>query len=365
MIKILLVGGGTAGHAWPIIMVARSLQKNKRAKILYIGSRQGIERQLAAKFQIPFRTILSGKRRTYFSLSNFWDLLKIFLGIIQAFFILLFFKPAVIFAKGGYVTVPIIFWLRIFKIPLVIHESDVVMGRANLWALNFAQKVCLGFPLEYSKQELSLNQFSGGGLPIGKLVYTGIPIDSDFFQTPIRSGERLKILITGGSQGSSKINDLIFEILPELCQKFEIWHLSGKRDFEKLSQFKDAHYHLFDFSFQMPKLMRDADLIITRAGASTLSEIAAVGKASIIIPLESAAGNHQVVNAQVFQKMNAAVVLSEKNLTANSLKSIIFNLMDDQKTRELLGHHAKSFAQPKAAEEIVGCLFEVSKNEKS
>ncbi|MCL5407081.1 MAG: UDP-N-acetylglucosamine--N-acetylmuramyl-(pentapeptide) pyrophosphoryl-undecaprenol N-acetylglucosamine transferase [Patescibacteria group bacterium] len=349
--KILLTGGGTAGHAWPVIMVGRSLQKNKRVQLLYVGSRQGIEKKLSKDFQIPFKAILSGKRRTYFSLSNFWDLFKIFCGIIQAFFIILFFRPDVVFAKGGYVTVPIIFWVRFFKIPLVIHESDVVMGRANLWAANFARKICLGFPLEYYTQKL----------PVRKLIYTGIPVNPEFIQTSIKDEGRPKILITGGSQGSSKINNLISEILPELINRFEIWHLSGQRDFEKLQNLKNPYYHLFDFSYQMPKFMRDADLIISRAGASTLTEIAATGIPSIIIPLETAANEHQEANAQVFQKMNAAVVVSEKNLTANSLKTIIDHLMDDEKTRALLGHHAKSFFRPDAAEEIINTLFEVAK----
>ena len=126
-------------------------------------------------------------------------------------------------------------------------------------------------------------------------------------------GNRPKILITGGSQGSSKINNLIFEILPQLVEKYEIWHLSGTRDYKKLSESKDQNYHLFDFSYQMPKFMRDSDLVVTRAGANTLSEIAATGKPSIIIPLESAAGEHQGASGEVFQKMNAGVILSEKN----------------------------------------------------
>ena len=347
--KILLTGGGTAGHTWPVIMVGQSLQKNKRVKLLYVGSRQGIERKLSKDFQIPFQAIITGKRRNYFSLSNIWDIFKIFCGIIQAFFILFFFRPNVVFAKGGYVTVPIIFWLKLFKIPLVIHESDVVMGQANLWALKYAKKACLGFPLEYYLQKL----------PLEKLIYTGIPVSPGFKQTSIKEEGRPKILITGGSQGSSKINDLISEILPELINRFEIYHLSGHRDFEKLQKFKNPNYHLFDFSLEMPKFMRDADLIITRAGASTLTEIAAVGKPSIIIPLETAANEHQVGNAQVFQKINAAVVCSEKNLTANSLKTIINHLMADEKTRDLLGHHAKSFFRPDSAEEIINTIFEV------
>lgn len=346
--KILLTGGGTAGHAWPVVLIAQALRKNKRAKILYVGSRQGIERNLAKDFRIPFKTIIVGKRRNYFSLSNFWDFFKIFCGIVQAFFIILFFRPKIVFAKGGFVTVPIIFWLRFFKIPLIIHESDVVVGRANLWAAKFARKICLGFPRQYYQENL----------PLDKMVYTGIPVRADFLGTPIKTDEKPKLLITGGSQGSSKINDLIGQILPELSRRLEIWHLSGSRDFSKLQKFSHPDYHLFDFSYDMPKFLRDADLVITRAGANTLAELSAASRPAIIIPLEIAAGEHQAENAKVFLKANAAVVLSEKNLTANSLKEIIFSLLDDKEMLRLLGHHAHSFYQPKASQEIINVIFE-------
>ncbi len=346
--RILLVGGGTAGHVWPIILLGQSLIKNKRVKLLYIGSRQGIERELVKDYPIPFKAILVGKRRSYFSFANYWDMFKTFIGIIQAFFIFLFFKPNVIFAKGGYVTFPIVFWLGFFKIPLVIHESDVVLGKANLFAAKYATKICLGFPIEEYKENLPLN----------KMIYTGIPVQNDFLQTPIKTGNRPKLLITGGSQGSSKINDLIFQILPELIKKYEIYHLAGYIDYDKLSQIKDSNFHLFDFTDQMPKLMSDADLVITRAGASTLAEISATAKASIIIPLETAKGEHQEANAKVYQKRNAAVVLSEKNLTASSLLAIIDNLMADENMRGLLGHHAKSLFQKNSTTDIIDTIFE-------
>lgn len=348
--KILLVGGGTAGHAWPIILIAQSLMKNRRAKILYVGSRQGIERHLVKNTQIPFQAIFVGKRRAYFSLANFWDLLKIGAGLIQAFFIIVIFHPDVIFAKGGYVTGPIIFWLSFFKIPLVIHESDVVFGKANLLAAKKAARICLGFPIEEYKEDLLLE----------KLIYTGIPVATDFSKIPIHAGVRQKLLVTGGSQGSSKINHLIAEILPELLKNYEIWHLTGKKDYDQSAKTKDPHYHLFDFTDQMPRLMRDSDLVISRAGASTLAEIAATSKPSILIPLETAKGEHQETNAQVFLKRNAAVVLSEKNLTSNSLLSIIDNLMADEGMRKLLGHHAHAFFAPQATEEIINAIFEVA-----
>ena len=347
--RILLTGGGTAGHVWPLILIGQSLLKNKRVNLLYVGSRQGIERELIKQYPLPFKAILVGKKRSYFSLANYWDTFKTFIGIFQALFIILSFRPNVIFAKGGYVTFPIIFWLGFFKIPLVIHESDVVLGRANKYALKRAWKICLGFPFEEYREDLPLN----------RTIYTGIPVQNDFLQTPIKTGDRLKLLITGGSQGSSKINDLIFQILPELLKKYEIFHLAGHRDYDKLSQVEDSNLHLFDFSDQMPKLMRDADLVISRAGASTLAEISACGKPSIIIPLETAKGEHQAANSGVYQKRNAAVVLSEKNLTSSSLLDIINNLMADQNLRELLGHHAKSLFQPRATSEIVETIFEV------
>lgn len=348
--RILLTGGGTAGHVWPLILIAQALSKNKRVKILYLGSRQGIEAKLLKKYSIPFKALIVGKQRSYFSFSNLWDFFKTFIGLIQSFFIILSFQPKVIFAKGGYVTVPVISWLGFFKIPLVIHESDVVMGRANSFAVPLARKICLGFPIEEYKQNL----------PLQKVVYTGIPVGPDFLQTPIKSGHCLKILITGGSQGSSKINNLASEVLADLLKNYEIWHIAGQRDYAALSKVKNPNYHLFDFTEQMPKFMRDADLVISRAGASTLAEISATGKPAIIIPLETAKGEHQAANAATYQKKNAAVVLTERNLTSSSLLSIINSLMADKDLRKLLGHHAKSFFQPESVGEIINAIFEAA-----
>lgn len=350
--RILLTGGGTAGHTWPLILIARSLLKNKRLSLLYVGSRQGIEKNIARDFKIPFKGIIVGKRRTYFSLANIWDLIKIFIGIIQGFFILLFFRPNIVFAKGGYVTVPIIFWLKLFKIPLVIHESDAVIGRANLWAGKFAQKICLGFPIEVYQQNL----------PLEKLIYTGTPVNPEFLEIPIKAGDKLKLLITGGSQGSQKINSQIGEILPSLLKKYEIWHLTGETFYEKLSKIESPDYHLCKFTYDLPKFLRDADLVISRAGASTLAEISASRKAAIIVPIAESAGNHQVANAKVYAERNAAVVLTERNLSSSSLESIIGALMKDKNFRELLGHHAHSLYQKDAINSIIETIFEAAKN---
>jgi len=353
-IKILLTGGGTAGHIWPIIAISERLMTNKRVQVLYVGSHSGPEGEIAKRFGVPYRNIYVGKWRSYLSLSNFWDLFKTFFGLIQSYFLLVFFKPDIVFAKGGYVTFPIIYWTKVFKIPLIIHESDLVMGKANRWIGSYAKKICLGFPVQYY-QDLK-------GIDAEKLVYTGTPVRSEFFDKISIAKEKPTILITGGSQGSQKINEIISEVLPELVKNYEVYHLSGEKNYEDLKEkFKNPNYHLLGFSLEMPALLRNADLVVTRAGANTLAEISALGKASILIPLVFAQNDHQTENAKIYEKQNAAVVISEKNLTSTSLLSIINRLMEDDDFRKLLGHHAQEFAKKEATFEIVDLIYEFGK----
>lgn len=350
-LKILLTGGGTAGHIWPIIAISESLMTNKRTQILYVGSHSGPEGEIANRFGVPFRSIQVGKWRPYISFSNLWDLFKTTIGLIQSYFLFVFYKPDVVFAKGGYVTFPIIYWTKVFKIPLIIHESDLVMGKANKWIASYAAKICLGFPVQYYQD---LNK-----IDMKKLVYTGTPVRSEFYDKIAISKEKPTILITGGGQGSQKINDVVSEILPELVKKYDVYHVCGEKNFENLkNKINDPNYHLIGFSLDMPTLLRNTDLIVTRAGANTLAEISALSKASILIPLFSAQNDHQNENAKIYQKQNAAVVISEKNLTASSLLSIINRLMEDDEFRKLLGHHSQEFARHEATYDIIDLIYE-------
>lgn len=359
-IRILLTGGGTAGHIWPIIAISESLLTNKRAQVLYVGSHSGPEGEIANRFGVPYRNIYVGKWRSYLSISNIWDLFKTSVGLIQSYFILVFFKPDVVFAKGGYVTFPIIYWTKFFKIPLIIHESDLVMGKANRWIANYAKKVCLGFPVQYYKDIK--------GIDLNKLVYTGTPVRSEFFDKIAISKDKPTILITGGSQGSQKINEVVSEILPELIKKYDIYHICGEKNFDNLKEKmnilrQNPNYHLIGFSLEMPTLLRNADLVIARAGANTLAETSALSKATILIPLESAQNDHQNENAKIFQKQNAAVVISEKNLTGSSLLSIINRLMEDDEFRKLLGHHSQEFARQDATHDVVDSIYEYGRKD--
>lgn len=351
MKKIILTGGGTMGHISPIITLIDVLKKNSRIDYLYVGSRSGPECEIAKKNQIKFKGIFAGKRRNYSSFSNFIDFFKIIFGLIQAYFILIFFKPDVIFSKGGYVAFPIVFWAKRFKIPLVIHESDSVMGGINIYASKFAKKVCVGFPLE---------NYQNTKIDFDKLIYTGTPLRKEFYNvSPVKS-EKQTILVTGGSQGASKINKLILEILPDLTKNFEVYHLIGKNDFENIkSKFTNENYHPIEFTENMAELMNKADLVISRSG-STVAEISALAKASVLIPLPSAHMDHQTRNAQIYAAKNAAVFVSEKNLTSSSLLSIIKRLLEDDKFRLLIGHHAKEFATENATQDIINILFKVS-----
>lgn len=352
MKKILLTGGGTAGHAWPVVVIGNILKKNARVSILYVGGRQGIEKDLAFNNELPYKGVFVGKRRNYLSFSNIIDVFKICLGLIQVYFLFKSFKPDIVFAKGGYVTLPVVYWAGKMKIPLIIHESDVVMGKANIYASKHAAKICINFPLDiFQKHNPELR------VELDKFIYTGLPLRSEFFVGGDFGQSKPSILITGGSQGSSKINMAILGILPELVKKYAVYHISGVRDFAELKKFENVNYHLMSFADEIADIMKKSDLIVTRSGANTLAEISALEKCAILVPLESAAKDHQNANAKIYEGKNAAVLISEKNLTGGSLLSIINRLMEDEKLRQLIGHHAGEFKKEDSAAQIVELLF--------
>jgi len=352
-IKIVVTGGGTGGHVVPLMAVVDEL-KTKGAEIIYIGSGNNIEKEAASKEEIQYRWVMSGKLRRYFSWQNFVDPFKIMIGFFQAFAILLFNRPQIVFAKGGYVTFPVALAAWVLRIPIITHESDVVMGLANRWEIKLAKKVCVGFPAENYKD-----------VPLNKIIYTGNPVNQKFNNLTIKQiSNGLKIpviMVTGGSQGARFINQIIASISKYLTVKYHIIHVAGKNDYEWLRKNHWPNYELYSFTDKMPQLLKKADLVISRAGANTLAEISALGKPSILIPLPTSANNHQMVNAKVYEKSNAAVVVTEKGLTPDNLKSIIELLMKDDKMRHEIGENAKKLFQPDAAEGIANEIINLVK----
>lgn len=353
--KILVTGGGTGGHVMPLEAVIEELKEHK-TEILYVGSGLDMEKEMAKRQKVPYKSVLSGKLRRYFSWRNFIDPFRVLAGFFQSVGIILSYKPDVIFAKGGYVTVPVVFAGWLLGKPIITHESDVVMGLANRWEAKHAKKICVGFPAEYYDN-----------LPLDKIIYTGNPIRKEFLSKapnskpqPLYNSKPI-ILVTGGSQGARFINQNIAAILPKLTQKYQVIHISGKNDFQWLAKNKWPNYELYDFTDKMPEMIVKADLIISRAGANSIAEIAAIAKPAIIIPLSSAASDHQNINAKILAKKNAAIVLGEKGLTPESLLDIINCVLDDANIQRDLSKKIAEFSQPEAAKTIVKEIIKFAK----
>jgi len=328
MKRIVLTGGGTAGHVTPCIALMPELQKNGY-DIHYIGSYNGIERKLIENHKIPYYGISSGKLRRYFDVKNFTDPFRVIKGYFEAKKILKELKPDIVFSKGGFVTVPVVMAAKKHKIPVIIHESDVTPGLANKLAIPAATKVCANFPetLQY--------------LPEEKAVLTGTPIRKELF-----AGNKIKgidfcgftlnkpvILVIGGSLGSKKINEVIRGMLPTLLKDFQVIHLCGKGNLDdKLTD--TPGYVQFEFiSEELSDLMAAADLVISRAGANAICELLALRKPNILIPLPAASSRgDQLLNAESFEKQGYSYVIKEENLSVitllNGIKTVLETKQD-------------------------------------
>lgn len=320
MKKIVMTGGGTAGHVTPNIALMPALKK-AGYEITYIGSYQGMERSLIEEQKIPYYGISSGKLRRYFDLKNFSDPFKVLKGYAEAVSLMKKIKPDIVFSKGGFVSVPVVLAAKRCKVPAIIHESDITPGLANKIAVRGAQKVCCNFP-ETMKY-----------LPAGKAVLTGSPIRQELLNGNAKSARKLcnfpdsgkpVLLIIGGSSGSRVINDVVRSALLDLLQTFHIIHLCGKGNLDNSFQNIAGYCQMEYASDELPDIFALADLVISRAGANSICELLALRKPNILIPLSAKASRgDQILNANSFQKQGFSFVLEEESLTAQSLKDAV------------------------------------------
>lgn len=327
MKKIVMTGGGTAGHVTPNIALMPSLRQ-KGYEIHYIGSYEGIEKRLIEEQNVPYYGISSGKLRRYFDPKNFSDPFKVIKGYGQSIKLLKKIKPDVVFSKGGFVSVPVILAARFCKIPAIIHESDLTPGLANKLAIPSATKVCCNFPE-------TLNY-----LPKDKAILTGSPIRQELLNGDpkkaielchFESGEKPTILIIGGSLGSKAINTAVRELLPQLLEKYNVIHLCGKGNLDDscnsvkgYAQFEYANKELADH-FAL------SDLVISRAGANAICELLALRKPNILIPLSAAASRgDQILNAKSFKASGYSYVLEEENLSTSTLAEAIQSVFENK-----------------------------------
>ena len=318
MKTIVLTGGGTAGHVTPNLALIPSLKENGW-DIKYIGSHQGIEKDLVTKANIPYYGIASGKLRRYLSVENLKDPFKVVKGYFDAYKLLKEIKPQVVFSKGGYVTVPVVLAAHKLKIPVIIHESDITPGLANKIAIKKAKTVCVNF-------EETLKYVGDKG------VYTGSPIREELFKGDKEIGRGLCgfnedkpiLLMMGGSLGARKINEVLRESLPSLTPKFNIIHICGKNNLEEKLVGKSGYKQFEYVGDELPHLLAATDLMLSRAGANALAEIVALNIPSLLIPLSAAASRgDQILNAKAMKKKGYCEVLEEENLTKESLSKML------------------------------------------
>ena len=347
--KIILTGGGTAGHVMPHLAILGELRQ-AGFEVHYVGS-GGIEKVLAEKAGIPFHEILTGKLRRYFSVQNFTDIFRFLAGFFQSLVIIAQLRPKIVFSKGGFVAVPVTLAAWILGVPVVTHESDFSPGLANKIIAPFSRKILYTFPE------------TGGYLPPLKAVHVGTPVRPTLFDGDSGRGRafcgfsdnRDIILVMGGSQGAQRINDALSAILPELTKLMNVVHLTGKG---KSTGYAGPGYRAFEFvGDEMKDVFAAARLVVSRAGANSIFELLALKKPMLLIPLEVGSRGDQVLNARSFTANGWANTLSESTMTGELLFGSIMKLNENAGE---ISKNQSSAAVEAVPQRIVKILYEVA-----
>lgn len=359
-LRIVLTGGLSGGHTFPLIAVARAIRERADSPVsfLYLGSSGPFEGSAMGAEGIPMKRILSGKMRRYFSFQNLIDPFKVPMGFLQSLFYLFVFMPDAVFAKGGSVSVPVCLAAWVLRIPIVIHDSDAVAGRANRLLARFASRIAIAYP---SAQEF---------FPAGKTALTGNPIRSEIVsgdagRANARFGllpDRPLIVVLGGSQGARSLNKAVIRMLPGLLREAQVIHQVGENNFDEVTTFagevgvKTGRDGYVAVPFLGPEDIADAlaraDLVISRAGAGSIAELAACGKPSILIPLPTAANDEQRMNAYDVAHLGGALVLEEANFGEHLFLSEVDGLLKNPTLRADMSRKIRSFYNPDAANMI-------------
>lgn len=374
--KILFTGGGSAGHIMPIIAVSREIRKiysKNDLKLSYLGPKDDFSSLLLGQEGIKINLILAGKIRRYLNpisiIQNIFDLfVKIPLGIIQSFLYIFFSAPDIIFSKGGYGALPATIAAWILRIPIFLHESDIILGSANKFLSKIALEIFVSFPIK-NMTDLPKNKMIFVGNPIRREILEGQKEEAiNYFRI---TEEKPVILVMGGSQGAQKINYAILEVLPELLSDFEIIHLCGEKNLKQTQKESsimmrkdfEKYYHLFPFlkEDEMKLAYSISTAAVSRSGSNSIFELAALGMPSILIPLAKSAQNHQFKNAYAYSENGACLVIEEANLTPHflieKLKFLVFRAQEMQKMQQAAIEFSTPYAGKIIAEYIVNYLI--------
>ncbi len=372
-IRIALTGGGTGGHLYPLLAVADELKyaAGPNLRLSYFGPRNEMTEEFESR-DIAIYPIASSKLRRYFDIRNIIDIPKFFFGIIQALFKLYSEMPQVIFSKGGPGALPVIIAAKWYMIPIVIHESDSVPSLTTRLSAKFAKKILVSF------------KETAAYFPSAKTIVVGNPIRREFIDgygdtAQLKQFINLNpnlpnILVLGGSQGSVRINTFILDSLRSFLPEMQITHQVGTANFDEmqalikpslkeLEESLQARYH--QFAYLTPQRLKEslgaADIIISRAGAGTIFEIAAAQKPAILIPLDGSANDHQRSNAYTYAGTGAATVVEESNLTTNLVLSLIHSMLKDENMQMRAKIAAKNFFKPAAAKNAAEEILQLVK----
>ena len=327
MKRIVLTGGGTAGHVTPNIALLPSLRE-AGFEIAYVGSYDGIEKKLIEDFGLPYQGIATGKFRRYLDPKNFSDPFRVLKGFGEARKFLKEFKPDVVFSKGGFVSVPVVRAAASLKIPCIIHESDITPGLANKLCIPVAKKVCCNFPETLDH------------LPKGKAVLTGSPIRKELAGNRLAgldlcgfTANKPVILVMGGSLGAMNVNQAVRAALPGLLEDFQIAHLCGKEKVDNLLLTTPGYKQFEYVKSELKDLFAACDLVISRAGANAICEILALKKPNILIPLPAEVSRgDQLLNAASFKEQGFSIVIEEDDLNTKTLTETVKDLYANRQT---------------------------------
>lgn len=347
--KIILTGGGTAGHVNPNIALLPTL-KNLGYDISYVGSHDGIEKRLIKEEGIDYHSISTGKLRRYLSAKNLSDVFRVFKGIKEAKRLLKKLSPDVVFSKGGFVSVPVVMAAHKLNIPVIIHESDSTPGLANRISFRYVSKICVSFP-----ETLNL-------IPSDKAVLTGTPIREQLTRGNRDkglsfcglSGDRPVLTVMGGSLGAAYVNEVIRHSLDDILRTHDVIHMCGKGNLDESLNGKKGYSQFEYIGADLPDVFAATDIIVSRAGANAIFEILALKKPNILIPLPSGASRgDQIINAESFEKSGYSMVLPQEELNTESLITAIDSLT---KKAETYVSAMESSSQNQAIKLITGLI---------
>jgi UDP-N-acetylglucosamine--N-acetylmuramyl-(pentapeptide) pyrophosphoryl-undecaprenol N-acetylglucosamine transferase len=356
---LMIAGGGTGGHIYPAIAIAREfLARDASRKVIFVGTEKGLEKTIVPKAGFPLEFISVGGLKGKGGLDLIKNVLRLPLGFIQAWKVVSRHRPDVVFGVGGYSSGPVLVAAGIRRIPTIIHDSNAFPGLTNRIVGRFTTAVALAF------------EEAAARLKRKDAVITGNPIRAEFFNVTARQpGNRQRLLIFGGSQGSKILNEamtgaLLF--LARLKDSIEIVHQTGPNNLEpvreayKQSAFSDAR--VVPYLDPIVDEIAAADLVVSRSGAMTVGELSAAGRAAILVPFAAATNNHQELNARVVERAGGAVVITEKELTHERLAAAITGILGDPQKAARMGASSRALSTPDATKKIVDLIEKIQRN---